>query len=91
MIFKDAEVQLSSAEVNQYGDQVESVQKAMDAVRDNKSVHLAEELKQLRVKVIAVIVARKQRSASAVCVEVDAESPGRRTRCEGRVLIAPLQ
>ena len=70
-----AEDQLNRAEVNQYGDQEEIVQKASDAVRDNKSQVLAEAFEQLQATVAPVIVATEQRAASAVCVEVDAESP----------------
>ena len=54
---------------------MEIVQKALDAVRDSKSQVLAEAFEQLKAKVAPVIVATEQRAASAVCVEVDAESP----------------
>ena len=70
-----AEDQLNRAEINQDGDQEEIVQKALDAVRDNKSQVLAEAFEQLKATVAPVTVAREQRAASAVCVEVDAESP----------------
>ena len=46
----------------------------MDAVLNNKSQVLVEAFEQLKAKVAPVIVATEQRAASAVCVEVDAES-----------------
>jgi hypothetical protein len=69
-----AENQLGRAEVREYRDQVEIFQKAVKAVRENKSLTLAEASEQLKTKVAPVIEAREQLAATTVCVEFDAQS-----------------
>ena len=79
-----AEDQRNRVEVNQDGDQEEIVQKALDAVRDNKSQVLAEAFEQLQ--------ATRSNALRLQFVLRLMPSRLKTTRgCEGRVLIAPLQ
>ena len=69
-----AEDQLVKAEVKEYRDQVEVFRQAVDEVRKDKSLTLAEAAERLKGKAAPVVAARAQLAATTVCVAVEGDT-----------------
>lgn len=67
----NSEEQLNKAEVSEYRDQVKIFRDAVEEVRKDKDLTLAEAAEQLKGKAEPVIAAREQLMAITVCVEVE--------------------
>ena len=63
--------QLNKAEVSEYRDQVKIFRDAVEEVRKDKDLTLAEAAEQLKGKAEPVIAAREQLMAITVCVDVE--------------------
>ena len=66
-----AEEKLGQAEFSEYRDQVQIFRNAVDEIREQKDLTLAEAADQLKGKVAPVIAAREQLMAITVCIDLE--------------------